>query len=149
MTYAGRCHCGNIEVRFEPSRPAGALQLRECSCTFCRRHGATSVTDPAGKLQITLRDPAEVSRYQFALRLAEFLVCRNCGVYVAAVSTIDGAQYATLNANVLDARAELTQAPQRVVLDGETAEQRIARRRRAWTPARVVLAPTASAPRPA
>ncbi len=137
MPYAGRCHCGNVEVVFEPAQPPAALQLRECACSFCRRHGATSVTDPAGNVEITLRDPAEVSRYRFSLRTADFLVCRECGVYVAAVCTIDGATYATLNANVLDARAAFTQPPLRVSFDGETVEARMARRRRAWTPARV------------
>jgi hypothetical protein len=62
------------------------------------------MTDPAGKIEVTLRAPAEVSRYRFALRTADFLVCRTCGVYVAAVCTVDGAACASLNANVLDHR---------------------------------------------
>jgi hypothetical protein len=135
MRFQGRCHCGNVEVGFETARPPESLGLRECTCTFCRRHGATSVTDPAGALEVRLRDPGEVSRYRFGLRTADFLVCRTCGVYVAAVCTIDGATYATLNANTLDARASFTQRPVPVNLDAETAAERIARRRRVWTPA--------------
>src|SRR5512133_1941599 len=111
MRYPGRCHCGAVEVAFEPTQAASELQLRECACSFCRRHGATSLTDPAGKLEITLRAPAEVSRYRFALRTADFLVCRTCGVYVGASCTIDGATYATLNANVLDDRAAFPRPP--------------------------------------
>jgi predicted ester cyclase len=135
MRYAGRCHCGNIAVAFEPARAAAELQLRACACTFCRRHGQTSVTDPAGAVEIALRDPAEVSRYRFALRTADFLVCRACGVFVAAVCTIDGETYATVNVNVLDDRVAFTQPPVSVSFEGEGAAERTARRRRVWTPA--------------
>ena len=93
------------------------------------------MTDPAGKVEVTLRVPAEVSRYRFALRTADFLVCRACGVYVGAVCTVEGATYATLNANVLDHRAAFTKSPVPVSFEDETAAERLARRRRAWTPA--------------
>lgn len=135
MRYEGRCHCGNLAVTFETAQPAAALPLRACACTFCRRHGAIAVTDPAGSLEVRIGDAREVSRYQFGLRTSDFLVCRTCGVYVAAVCTIQGATYATLNCNVLEARSEFTQAPVGVSYDAETAERRIARRRHAWTPA--------------
>jgi hypothetical protein len=135
MTFAGRCHCGNAEVVFETVHPPGEVKLRACGCSFCRLHGSTAVTDPAGRLEIHLRDPGQVSRYRFALRTADFLVCRTCGVYVAAVCLIDGAHCATLHANVLERRAAFTQAPVPVDYDGEDAVTRIARRRRSWTPA--------------
>jgi hypothetical protein len=137
MRFDGRCHCGNIEVALETEEPPESLQLRECGCTFCRRHGATAVTDPAGLLELRLRDPREVSRYRFGLRTSDFLVCRTCGVFVAAVCTIEGATYATLNANVLERRQAFTRAPVPVQYDVEDAAARIARRRRAWTPATV------------
>lgn len=133
--FDGRCHCGNIQVAFETAQPPEALQLRECACTFCRRHGSTTVTDRSGRLEIRLRDAAEVSRYRFALRTADFIVCCTCGVFVAAVCTVDGGTYGTLNVNVLEARARFTGAPVSVNYDGETASQRVARRRGAWTPA--------------
>jgi hypothetical protein len=137
MTLAGRCHCGNLEVSFETARSPAELALRECGCTFCRRHGVTAVTDPAGRLEVVVRSPADLSRYVFGLRTAEFLVCRTCGVFVCAVCTVDGRTYATLNANVLEARASLTVTPTPVDYDGETAATRLQRRARAWTPAEV------------
>lgn len=137
MRYDGRCHCGNIEVSFHTAQPPEAVQPRACGCTFCRRHGATAITDPAGALEVRLRDPREVSRYRFGLRTSDFLVCRTCGVFVAAVCDIDGATYGTLNANVLERRGAFTLAPVPVQYDAEDAAARIARRRRAWTPATV------------
>jgi hypothetical protein len=53
---------------------------------------------------------------------------------VAAVSTIDGATYATLNANVLQECPAFSRPPATVEYDRESAVERIARRRRAWTP---------------
>jgi hypothetical protein len=137
MRFDGRCHCGNLEVTFETSLAPETLPLRECGCTFCRRHGSIAVTDPAGSLEVRVRDAGEVSRYRFGLRTADFLVCRTCGVYVAAVATIEEATLATLNANVLELRAALTQRPLPVDYDGESAAARLARRRRVWTPATV------------
>ena len=137
MRYAGRCHCGNIEVSFEATRSASELQLRECACSFCRRHGAAGVSDPSGKVEITLRAPGEVSRYRFGLRTADFLVCRACGVYVGAVCSIEGVTYAVLNASVLDERAAFTRPPVHEDFEGETAAERMTRRRRTWTPAEV------------
>jgi hypothetical protein len=135
MRFDGRCHCGNLEVAFHTERPPDATPLRECGCSFCRRHGNTSVTDPAGRLEVRARDAAEVSRYQFGLRTSEFLICRTCGVFVAAICEIDGETYGTLNCNVLEARGAFTQAPARVDYDGEVVADRLARRRRGWTPA--------------
>jgi hypothetical protein len=135
MAHEGRCHCGNLSVTFEATQPAERVQLRECGCTFCRKHGATAVTDPAGSLAIRIGDANLVSRYQFGLRTSEFLTCARCGVFVAAICVVGGATYATLNCNVLEDRAAFTQPPVRVEYDQETVDDRMARRRRAWTPA--------------
>ncbi len=137
MTHRGRCHCGNLTVTFETSQPAGALQLRACGCSFCRRHLPAWTTDPAGSLEIRVADARLLSRYQFGLRTSEFLLCRRCGVHVAAVCEIDGATYASLNANVLDDRDAFTQPPTPVDYEDEDVARRLARRRRAWTPTTV------------
>ncbi len=137
MRHEGRCHCGNIAVTFETAQDPARIQPRTCGCTFCRRHGATWTTDPAGSLEIRVRDPALLSRYRFALRTSEFFLCRECGVHVAAVCDIDGATYASLNANVLEDRDAFTQPPKPVDYEDEDVARRMARRRRSWTPATV------------
>src|SRR5690349_23850600 len=109
MKYEGRCHCGNLGVTFETTEPAGQLPLRKCGCTFCQKHGAAWTTDPAGSLEVRVGDEQLLSRYRFGLGTSEFLICRTCGVHVAAVCVIAGATYAALNCNVLDDRAPFTQ----------------------------------------
>jgi hypothetical protein len=131
MEYAGRCHCGASAFRFESDRP---LAPRACQCGFCRRHGARTVSDPAGSARLTL-GPA-IIRYQFATRSADYLLCGRCGVYLGALAEIGGALYVTLNLNAFDdPRLDIEPAPVRY--DGETAEAKAERRRLRWTPARL------------
>jgi len=43
-------------------------------------------------------------RYRFGLGITDFLLCRKCGVYVAAVMTTAEGALGVLNVNVLDDR---------------------------------------------
>ena len=134
-SFAGRCHCGNIEVAFETAREAGALPVRACDCSFCRLHGMRATSDPEGRVTIIIHDPERANRYRFGLKTADFLICGNCGVYVAAVMSEGGATWATLNVNALDDAAAFSQAAAVVSYEGESAAARRARRRENWTPA--------------
>lgn len=135
---SGRCHCGNLRFEFDTRHTPESLPLRTCQCSFCRSHGALAAADPQGRVVITAGDPAALQRYRFGLGITDFLLCARCGVYVAAVAEIEGRSYASLNANALDRRAELRQAPQPVSYEGESAEKRRARRAQVWTPAEVL-----------
>lgn len=75
-----------------------------------------------------------MQRYRFGLGVTDMLICTRCGCYAAAVMSLDGRRYATLNANLLERRAELTQSPSPADYSGETREARIARRVTRWTP---------------
>jgi hypothetical protein len=130
----GHCHCGNIEVRFTTVNPAGQLRLRRCTCSFCSRHGARAVSDPDGSVEIHVNDAAQMLRYRFGLRSADFLICRRCGIYVAAVMADADQYYATLNANVFDTPDFRERPAEPFDYSNETVEERCARRRQRWTP---------------
>jgi hypothetical protein len=127
-----------VELALETPGGPEQLELRACSCAFCRRHGARTTSDPAGRLEITVRNPTRLIRYRFGLRTADFLVCATCGVYVAAVLTAGERAWASVNVNALDAPALLARRARPVSYDGESEEERTARRRARWTPAAVV-----------
>ena len=132
---AGSCHCGNLEVVFTPGRDPEDLQVRACGCAFCVRHGARTTSDPDGRAEIAIRDEGQLLRYRFGLRTADFLVCRGCGIYLAAVMTdSDGQSYATINVNVLDDRARFALDAVAADYDAEDFLARTARRRARWTP---------------
>jgi len=137
MTHSltGACHCGALHVTFETPTPLAELPLRACGCSFCRKHGVRTTSDPAGTVTFRVDDAGTLQRYRFGTRTAESLVCRNCGIYLAATVAIDGALYAVINVNALDDRTAFERTPEVMNYDGESAEQRIARRRLKWTPA--------------
>ncbi|TMH69566.1 MAG: hypothetical protein E6H48_01570 [Betaproteobacteria bacterium] len=78
-------------------------------------------------------NPAKLHRYRFASRTADFLVCRDCGTYIAAVVTLPRGQFATLNVNAIADIAGLPEAKP-VSYEGESTEQKVERRERRWTP---------------
>jgi hypothetical protein len=145
-TYPGACHCRNFELLLESDLTAQELGVRTDTCSFCAKHHALYAADPAGELHVTVRDPEVLQRYRFATRTADFLVCKTCGVYVGAY--MPEAALAVVNVHVLDARAAFLAEPVRVVdLEGESVEQRLARRRARWIPVRSFVLPGAGSPR--
>jgi hypothetical protein len=95
------------------------------------------VSDPEGSAELILG--TEARRYRFGTRTTDFLFCGRCGTYVGALAELDGRTFATLNLNAFDdPRLDLEAAP--VSYEGEDAEAKAERRRRNWTPARLVEA---------
>ena len=139
-TLDGGCHCGNLSFRLETATPPEGQPVRACGCGFCRLHGVLSTSDPAGRVSFQVRDPERLSRYQFGLKAADFLICRECGVYVAAfMSDPDDVHgFATLMSVALDDRARFP-PPQPAVYEVEDAAGRRQRRRERWTPARLEI----------
>ena len=135
----GRCHCGNIELALETSVRPEELSLRACTCSFCRRHGARTTSDPGGRVVVTVHHPEQLLCYRFGLRTADFLVCARCGIYVAGVVHEGSGCFATVNVNALDAVDRFTQPATPVTYEGESAAERAARRKARWTPAVIVV----------
>lgn len=132
--YRGSCHCGNIELTFATETPPSEVRVRECACAFCRKHGVRSISDPEAEVSIRIADPGALAKYRFGLKTADFLLCRECGVYAAAVLEDGKDRYATVNLNILERERAFTRLPLTVSYEGETAEQRLARRKRKWSP---------------
>lgn len=133
FSYPGGCHCGNLELRLASDHTPSELGLRTDTCSFCAKHHGRYTSDPRGELHIAVRDATLLQRYRFGTRTADFLICRVCGVFVAA--QMPEAALAVVNVNVLEARELfLANALHIVDLDDESLEQRLARRRARWTP---------------
>ena len=130
----GACHCGNIRFTFELPAPQGAIPVRACGCTFCRKHDGVYTSHPDGKLTARIADAALVERYRFGTETADFHICRNCGVVPFVTSTIDGSELAVVNVNSFEGidPADLDSSPSD--FDGEDVDSRLARRRRNWIP---------------
>jgi hypothetical protein len=130
----GACYCGNIRFAFELPEPEGAIPVRACGCSFCRKHGAVYSSHPAGRLAARYIDAALVEHYRFGTETADFHICRTCGVVPFVTSSIGGEVFAVVNVNSFDGvgAGELAASP--TDFDGETVDSRLARRRRNWIP---------------
>jgi hypothetical protein len=141
----GSCHCGAIRLELETTHAPADLPVRLCGCSFCLRHRPRYTSDPTGLLEIRASE-SSVSRYRFGLELADFLICRTCGVFVAAYEPGEPGR-AVINLDVLAKRADFVAAPTMfLAYDTEGAATRTARRARNWTPARLVAHVTRDLP---
>lgn len=74
-------------------------------------------------------------RYRFGTETADFLMCRRCGFLVAALGDGD-APRAVVNVDAFERAAEFPAATS-VELADESVDQRLTRRSKSWTPARL------------
>jgi hypothetical protein len=134
--YRGRCHCGTLKVTYRTDSDPAHWPLRHDGCSFCRRHGVVATSDPHGEVAFEFGGASKVLRYRFAQKTAEFLICSECGVFVAALSGSAGAERAVINVRALEDISLNFSDVTAVCFDDEAPAQRIERRARNWTPVR-------------
>ncbi|NVB80963.1 MAG: aldehyde-activating protein [Kofleriaceae bacterium] len=140
MMLDGACHCGALAIQLETARAPSELPVRTCGCTFCAKHRPRYTSDPAGHVTIHVNGIENANQYRFGLRLADFVICRTCGVFVAAYEPGSPGR-AVVNLDVLARAADFTASPvQFTAYDAEDAAARSARRAKNWTPASLVIA---------
>jgi hypothetical protein len=76
-----------------------------------------------------------VENYRFGTKTCDFLICRRCGVFIAAVAEMPAGTRAVVNVNCLNDRARFTSDPVLYDFEGETLETRSSRRAANWMPA--------------
>ncbi|MEE2691604.1 MAG: aldehyde-activating protein [Pseudomonadota bacterium] len=135
MIYTGSCHCGRLKASFESQKTPQSLGVRTCQCEFCRRVGAVNISDPDGAVVIEGAE-RDMRRYRFALKTADFLICRECGVYIAAVTGEKDNIRSTLNVAGLRIKDFLGVEEAPMQYGAEDAASRVARRAAKWTPTR-------------
>ena len=136
--YRGSCHCGSIGYVYTTALVPEDWSVRACQCAFCRAHDALSMSDPQGRIEFSAADSSLLQRYRFALRTADFLLCRNCGVYIGAVIETGSGRYGIINTHCLAPVPESIAAVAPVSYDGEDTSGRVTRREARWTPVRGV-----------
>lgn len=132
MLIHGSCHCANITfaLRWEPD-PA-EIPARACTCSFCTKHGGVWTSTPTGVLEVTVRDPALVSKYAFGTKTAEFQICSRCGIVPLVTSRIDGRIYAVVNVNSFEGVEPSLLRRASATFEAEREDERLARRKQNW-----------------
>lgn len=128
----GGCHCGALLVEFTTRHAPAAMTPRACDCSFCRKHGAAWVSDPAGRLRL-LACTSALHAYRQGSDTARFYLCAQCGVLVAVTVEHAGRLYGAINATCMDERDAFAPAacasPQRL-----GADEKVERWRQLWVP---------------
>lgn len=132
--YAGQCFCGSIAYEYQTAVAPPDWSIRACQCAFCRAHDALSTSDPAGSLRFSAANPHNLQRYRFAMRTADFLLCRECGVYIGAVIESDLGRFGIINTHALVQMPADIAAVSPITYDSEDERGRIGRRETRWTP---------------
>jgi hypothetical protein len=132
--YRGGCHCGVLKVIYRTEIEPAHWPLRHDGCSFCRRHGVVGTSDPAGQVAFEVGDASSVRNYRFAQKSAQFMLCGECGVFVAALTETAAGERAVINARVLDGISLDFNEVANAHFDDETPVQRAERRLRHWTP---------------
>ena len=133
--YDGGCHCGSIGFHYRTDHAPSLWSIRACQCSFCRAHDALSTSDPTGKLEFFASRPANLERYRFGLRTADFLLCRECGVYIGAFIETGNGAWGIINTRSLGKTPDDVAAAVPADYDSETTTGRVGRREERWTPA--------------
>jgi hypothetical protein len=134
MDHLGGCHCGNMHVRLRLPKPPEDYALRACTCSFCRSHSPRIVADGDGNFELWADDWSLVENYRFGTKTCDFLLCRRCGVFIAAVAEMPAGTRAVVNVNCLNDRERFTSDPVLHDFEGETLETRSSRRAVNWMP---------------
>jgi hypothetical protein len=99
---AGSCHCGNVRVEAQLTREPGTYHPRACDCDFCRKHGASYLSDPQGSLGIRLKSASTLGSYRQGSGLAECIFCGNCAVLIGALYRDEGRIWGVINARIME-----------------------------------------------
>ena len=135
MEHQGGCHCGNIHLRLRLSQPPESCSLRACTCSFCRSHRPRMISDRSGNFEVWADDWQLVEHYRFGTETCDFLICRRCGVFIAAIAKTAAGTRAVANVNCLEDSERFTSDPVLHDFEGETLETRSSRRAANWMPA--------------
>ena len=132
MLISGSCHCRNISFALTWSPEPSEIPARACTCSFCAKHGGVWTSCPTGSLKVNVGDASLVSRYAFGTRTAEFHVCTRCGVVPVVTSRVEGHLYAVVSVNAFDGVDPSLVRRASATFEGESEEDRLARRQRNW-----------------
>jgi hypothetical protein len=118
-----------VSAEYETNHP---VRLRQDGCGFCSSRAVKSASDPEGRLELT--GSKRFTRYRFGHKTADFLICPECGTYVATHMESPRGPIGVINVVGLQI-PELRDEPATLAsLDGETPAERMARRLSRWTP---------------
>jgi hypothetical protein len=130
----GGCRCGNLNLYLTLTKPVASYAARKCDCSFCTGRGSAHVSDPQGRVDVHVRDPAQLLLHRFGTGTCDFLICKKCDGYLGAMGDFAAGKKAVVNIRCLD-DPDVFETVGPTTFEGESLDARLARRDRNWTPA--------------
>ena len=127
------CKCGNIEIEWDCE--LSPLVARKCGCAYCTQQNGEFVSDPNSMMSYRIHDRLMHTIVRHGTETADFHECKNCGI-VLVTSEIENELYSVINAKILDLKNYSLDLKVKNY-NGETVSERLARRKKNWSKARV------------
>jgi hypothetical protein len=83
---------------------------------------------------LVIGDEDQLNRYRFGTKTTDFHVCRACGVMPITTCSIASTRYAVVNIQTFNGVDHGRFVHRATDFEGETIENRLARRQQTWTP---------------
>jgi len=127
----GGCHCGNVDFTLVTDWELDGFVPRRCSCSMCRKHGASYISDPEARLALRYRDGAKLSLYRLGHGTSQWVICSRCGVLVSVLCEIEGRLRAVVRVQSIDGHS-FSRSEVATNFETESVEERLQRRARTW-----------------
>jgi len=98
IEYLAHCHCRALDSALPDrglNRPPG--RSGPVNAPSAEATGPSRLQTLREHWHFSSLDPTQIQRYRFGGRTADFLICRECGVYVGVQMTTDQGRYGVLN----------------------------------------------------
>ena len=126
----GACPCRNIELHWQLVDMS--LVPRRCDCDYCSDLGVSWVSKSGTRLRATVHNPAYYKVTHHGTGMASFHECTHCQLPVFASASVDGEDYAVVNAACL-ANPRGFADPVPASFGHESLEERCKRWQRNWS----------------
>ena len=127
---AGSCHCEGIASGFRLPQQGPTTGVRQCACSFCKKHGGLWTAHPNGELEAVLHESEKVDRYRFGHGTAEVFVYSQCGGVPLVISNVAGRNRAVVTANTFTNVSPDEMQWTHTDIQGESVSDRLGRRHR-------------------
>ncbi|KAF8531981.1 Mss4-like protein [Gautieria morchelliformis] len=101
--YKGGCHCGKFE--FECRHPVleDGFEVLSCNCSICTQRGylLIYIFNPATDFKFTKGSEAELTQYQFNIKVVTHMFCPVCGSGILAKADARLHNILTVNARAI------------------------------------------------
>ena len=97
-----KCECGTIVLDIEFNQELNSLVPRKCDCDFCCENNVVYISDPLGKVKLSVGDFDDFQITKQGSQTADFLSCKQCNNILLVLYQENEKTFCALNYQLLD-----------------------------------------------